>query len=73
MQKLGRRKFIGQTAMGLGAAWTLSNIPALLRANPYYDYVDVPLGFQTFPIRDRLGKDFTGTLKTMRGFGYDLV
>jgi len=57
--------------MGLGAALTLANLPMQLRANPYY--VDVPLGFQTFPIRDRLGKDFTGTLKTMRGYGYDLV
>jgi len=57
--------------MGLGAAWTLSNIPTVLRATPHF--VDVPLGFQTFPIRDRLGKDFAGTLKTMRGYGYDLV
>jgi sugar phosphate isomerase/epimerase len=71
MQKLGRREFIGKTTMGLGAALTLANLPMLLRANPYF--VDVPLGFQTFPIRDRLGKDFTGTLKTMQGFGYELV
>jgi sugar phosphate isomerase/epimerase len=71
MQKLGRREFIGQTAMGLGAALTLASLPTLLRANPYF--VDVPLGFQTYPIRDRLGKDFTGTLKTLRGYGYDLV
>jgi sugar phosphate isomerase/epimerase len=71
MQKFSRRAFIGQTAMGLGAAWTLANLPSQLRANPYY--VDIPLGFQTFPIRDRLAKDFTGTLKTMAGFGYQLV
>ncbi len=57
--------------MGLGATWTLSNFPILLRANPRV--VDVQLGFQTFPIRDRLAKDFTGTLKTMKGFGYELV
>ncbi|HET6255672.1 MAG TPA: TIM barrel protein [Puia sp.] len=71
MQKLSRRKFIGRTAKGLGAAWTLANLPAQLRATPYY--IDIPLGFQTFPIRDRLSKDFTGTLKTMAGFGYKLV
>ena len=71
MQKSTRRKFIGQTTIGLGAALTLANLPTVLRANSRY--VDIPLGFQTFPIRDRLGKDFTGTLKTMRGFGYDLV
>jgi sugar phosphate isomerase/epimerase len=57
--------------MGLGGVWALSNIPALLRANPEFKHS--PIGFQTFPIRDRLSKDFTGTLKTMAGFGYQLV
>jgi sugar phosphate isomerase/epimerase len=71
MQKSSRREFIGHAAMGLGATWTLSNFPILLRANPRF--VDLPLGFQTYPIRDRLAKDFSGTLKTMKGFGYDLV
>lgn len=71
MQKLSRRKFLGRTATGLGAAWTLSNIPAMLLASP--EYKNTPIGFQTFPIRDRLAKDFTGTLKTMAGFGYKLV
>ena len=71
MQKLSRRGFLGRTAMGLGGAWALSNIPALLRANP--ELMHSPIGFQTFPIRDRLSKDFTGTLKTMAGFGYKLV
>ena len=37
------------------------------------DFSDIPLGFQTFPIRDMLGKDFPGTLKTMAGMGYQLV
>jgi sugar phosphate isomerase/epimerase len=71
MQKLGRRKFIGQTATGLGAAWAFSQFPAQLLATP--EFKKLKLGFQTFPIRDRLAKDFTGTLKTMQGFGYQLV
>jgi sugar phosphate isomerase/epimerase len=71
MYKLSRRAFIGRTASGLGAAWALSQIPAQLHATP--DFKHLKLGFQTFPIRDRLGKDFTGTLKTMAGFGYQLV
>jgi sugar phosphate isomerase/epimerase len=71
MQKSSRRKFLGRTATGLGAAWTLSHIPAMLLASP--EFKNTPIGFQTFPIRDRLAKDFTGTLKTMAGFGYKLV
>jgi sugar phosphate isomerase/epimerase len=71
MQKLNRRAFIGQTATGLGAAWAFSQLPVQLLASP--EFKQLKLGFQTFPIRDRLGKDFTGTLKTMRGFGYRLV
>ena len=71
MQKLTRRKFIGRTATGLATSWALSNIPATLFATP--DFKHLKLGFQTFPIRDRLAKDFSGTLKTMKGFGYELV
>jgi sugar phosphate isomerase/epimerase len=69
MKKTTRRSFIGRGALGLGAIMGLSQLPALLKAEGR----DIPLGFQTFPIRDRLGKDFAGTLKTMAGFGYRLV
>jgi len=71
MQKISRRAFLGHTAAGLGAAWTLPAIPSILRADPEMKHT--PIGFQTFPIRDRLSKDFSGTLKTMAGFGYELV
>jgi sugar phosphate isomerase/epimerase len=71
MQKLSRRKFIGHTATGLASAWALSQLPARLLATPEFKHLK--LGFQTFPIRDRLAKDFSGTLKTMKGFGYELV
>jgi len=36
-------------------------------------YKDIPLGFQSWPIKDMLGKDFPGTLKTMSGMGYKLI
>lgn len=72
MKNISRRSFLGKTALGLGGAVALANIPSLLRAaSP--EFINIPIGFQTFPIRDRLGKDFSGTLKTMRGFGYSLV
>jgi sugar phosphate isomerase/epimerase len=71
MQKSSRRKFLGRAATGLGAAWAFANIPGTLLAAA--KDASMPIGFQTFPIRDRLEKDFTGTLKTMKGFGYELV
>ena len=73
MKKINRRNFIGKSAMGLGSAFALSQIPCKLFATPLPKFLDIPVGFQTFPIRDRLAKDFPGTLKTMAGYGYQLV
>lgn len=42
-------------------------IPGFLKAARKYK---TPIGFQTFPIRDVLAKDFAGTMKMMAGFGY---
>ena len=36
-------------------------------------YKNIPLGFQSWPIKDMLGKDFPGTLKTISGMGYKLI
>jgi sugar phosphate isomerase/epimerase len=36
-------------------------------------YLNIPVGFQTFPIRDMLAKDFAGTLKMMAAQGYQLT
>jgi sugar phosphate isomerase/epimerase len=32
-----------------------------------------PVGFQTFPVREKLGQDFEGTLKEMASYGYKAV
>jgi len=66
---MNRRKFISQSAMGAGVMLLL---PDLLKANGATRYKH-PLGFQTFPIRDMVSKDFAGTMKTMAGMGYELV
>lgn len=63
---MNRRKFIGQSAWGLG---TMAMMPHLLRADDIKKYKH-PVGFQTFPIRDQVSKDFSGTMKTMAGMGY---
>jgi sugar phosphate isomerase/epimerase len=73
MKKLNRRTFIGQGALGLGAAFGLSQIPMALNAKAISKLIDKPIGFQTFPIRELIVKDFPGTLKMMAGLGYKLV
>src|SRR5450631_513720 len=73
MQKINRKAFIGKTAMGFGGLLAISHIPALLRARASSGAINIPIGFQSFTIRDMLAKDFGGTLKTMANFGYQLV
>ncbi len=68
---LQRRTFLAQTTKGLGASFLLSQLPnnlfAAAKAN------NIPIGFQTFPIRDLLAKNFSGTLKLMADNGYQLI
>jgi sugar phosphate isomerase/epimerase len=73
MQKINRRAFIGKTAMGFGGLLAISHIPALMSAQASPRAINIPIGFQSFTIRDMLGKDFAGTLKMMTNFGYQLV
>ena len=57
---VSRRQFLGgAAAAGVAAA-------GYLRADP----LGLPIGFQTYPVRDALGKDFEGTLKQVAALGY---
>ena len=40
-----------------------------LRADP----LGLPIGCQTYPVREALGKDFDGTLKQLAGIGYKSI
>jgi sugar phosphate isomerase/epimerase len=71
MKQVNRRTFLSQTTMGLGALIALAQVPAQLFAAGRA--ANIPIGFQTFPIRDVLAKDFAGTLKMMAGMGYQLT
>jgi len=71
MKKLNRREFIGKAAMGTGAALALSQLPTELFANAGVN--DIPVGFQSWTIKDQLSKDFAGTLKSMSAQGYKLI
>jgi len=69
MKPINRREFIGKTTMGTAAALAFLQLPKQFLA----PYNDIPIGFQTYPIRDILGKDFAGTLKMMAAQGYKLT
>ncbi len=72
IKKINRRSFIGQSSIGLGALLAFSQLPLELKANgiPKYKY---PVGFQVFPVRDMLTKDFGGTMEMMANMGYQTV
>lgn len=70
MNKLSRRQFLGKSTLGIGSALLLSKLPSDLIANPAAGMVKMPIGFQTWTVKEMLVKDFPGTLKMMAGLGY---
>src|SRR5512141_2693651 len=73
MNKLSRRQFLGKSAMGLGSAVLMSQLPLELGAKSNAGMVKLPVGFQVWTVKDRLVKDFPGTLKMVAGLGYQGV
>lgn len=71
MKSITRKSFIKKASGGLVAAWALSQMPSQLFAQS--TFLDIPIGFQTFPIRNMLAKDFAGTLKMMADMGYKVT
>ncbi|TKK69257.1 sugar phosphate isomerase/epimerase [Ilyomonas limi] len=71
MKIMNRRSFLTKATLGAGAALVLSQIPKQVFAGAAA--AKMPIGFQTFPIRDILAKDFAGTLKMMAAQGYQLT
>jgi sugar phosphate isomerase/epimerase len=64
-----RRQFIGTGALGLGAAGTFAPGTSECRADP----LGLPIGFQVYPVRESLAKDFAGTLRQIAALGYRTV
>jgi sugar phosphate isomerase/epimerase len=73
MKNFSRRAFISQSGKGLAASFVLSGLsfPAFLKHAGVF--IDQPIGFQTWIVREMLAKDFPGTLKMMAKEGYQLV
>ena len=70
MKKLSRREFLGKSAFGIGSAVLASHLPFDLNAAKTSGSLNMPIGFQTWTVRDPLTKDFPGTLKMMADLGY---
>jgi len=66
METISRRDFLGSS---LVAAACLSGGANSLEAYP----LGFPLGFQSYGVREQIGKDFPGTLKAAKEIGYDSV
>lgn len=61
MQPVSRRHFLAASGIGIAAA--------ALHAEP----LGLPIGCQTYPVRDALGKDLNGTLRQLAAIGYKHV
>jgi sugar phosphate isomerase/epimerase len=68
MSDLSRRAFIKQAATSAAAASLLSAIFDL-QANP----LGLPIGCQTWPVRDSIAKDFPGTIKQLVAAGFQNI
>ena len=73
MNKLSRRQFLEKTALGVGSIVVASQIPLNLSANAPAKDVKMPVGFQSWIVRDKIGIDFPGTLKMVADMGYQSV
>jgi sugar phosphate isomerase/epimerase len=70
MPVIPRRTFLKNSATHAAAIGVLGAAGALrLRANP----LSMPIGCQTWPVREMIGKDFPGTIKQLAAAGFQSV
>lgn len=68
MSEISRRDF-AKTAAGTAAAGLMLSTGIELHANP----LDLPIGCQTWPVREMIAKDFPGTIKTLAQAGFQTI
>jgi sugar phosphate isomerase/epimerase len=61
-----RRQFLGGSAMGIAATY-------LTRGAAKADPLGLPIGCQTWPVREEIGKDFDGTLRQLASAGFRTI
>jgi sugar phosphate isomerase/epimerase len=69
MSAISRREFLKYSAMNAAAAGLLSVGALELRANP----LGLPIGCQTWPVREMIAKDFPGTIKQLADAGFQTI
>src|ERR1700741_5177102 len=69
MSEISRREFLKNAATSAAAAGFLSAGVLDLRANP----LGLPIGCQTWPVREMIAKDFPGTIKQLAGAGFQTI
>ena len=69
MTSISRRVFLKEAATTAAAASLLSASSFELRANP----LGLPIGCQTWPVRDGIAKDFPGTIKQLVAAGFQNI
>jgi sugar phosphate isomerase/epimerase len=69
MSAISRRTFVKNTASQALAAGFISTAAFTLRANP----LGMPIGCQTWPVRDLVAKDFPGAIKQLSDAGFQTI
>jgi sugar phosphate isomerase/epimerase len=69
MPAIPRREFLKNAATTAAAASLLSSTAFELRANP----LGLPIGCQTWPVRESIAKDFPGTIKELAAAGFQNI
>jgi len=65
-----RRNFLTKTSLGIVAAGLLPQIQGRIFAQGPGKLVTMPIGFQSYVLREEIGQDLEGTLRRMAGLGY---
>jgi len=68
MSEISRRAFVKTTTSAAAAGFVLA-AGLELRANP----LGLPIGCQTWPVRDMIAKDFPGTVKSLAQAGFQTI
>jgi sugar phosphate isomerase/epimerase len=69
MAPLSRRQFVKIASSNAALCALLSTGSRVLRANP----LGLPIGCETWPVRDMIAKDFRGTLKMLAAAGFQTI
>jgi len=66
LQTISRREFVGKSVLGVTALEYLTRGATHLEADP----LGLPIGCQTWPVRETIGKDLDGTLRRLSAAGF---